>query len=101
MFWLSRWKYSGEPGAGPAAQAPPVATNAMNVPVTANAIVAPIRLPIVCLPQTRVRRCTPAPNAGKAPRAFQDRTPPCLDRLAGREGGVQAVSSRSGAGALS
>ena len=44
MFCVSRWKYSGVPGAGPAAH-PAVA--AMRIQVIASARPAPIRLPIV------------------------------------------------------
>src|ERR1700704_6199467 len=69
MFWVSRWKYSGGPGVGPAAQLLPAPRAAVRTPAIANATVSLIRLPMVFLPQLvvrrvpRRRRTTPAQRA--------------------------------------
>src|SRR4051812_3194534 len=80
MFWLSRWTYSGEPGAGPAAQALPGAT-VVRIPAAAHATTAVIRLPIRLPPAVDAY---PARKAGRGHARNQDRTARCLVIVPGR-----------------
>src|SRR4051794_41034007 len=71
MFWTSRWRYSGVPGAGPAAPA----VVAVSPHVSASARLARIRLPIVCPPvEDSVPLPGRLPEADRRPLGWQDRT---------------------------